>query len=52
MAPPTIIVHRIPDAWGFKSSNPSKDKLKIVGNIMELNKPTARIEIMDTMPNV
>ena len=52
MAPPTIIVHRIPDAWGFKSSKPVKDKLKIVGNIIELKRPTARIETIETMPIV
>lgn len=52
MAPPTIIVHSIPDACGFKSSKPSKDKLNMVGNIIELKRPTARIEIMETMPKV
>jgi hypothetical protein len=28
------------------------DRLKIVGNIMELKRPTVRMEIMETMPNV
>lgn len=52
MAPPTIIVQRIPDACGFKSSSPSNDKLKMVGNIIELNRPTASIETIDTTPKV
>ena len=35
IAPPTIIVHSIPDACGFKSSKPSKDKLKIVYRLFD-----------------
>ena len=40
IAPPTIAVHRSPEALGFKSPSPSIAKVKIVGNIIELNKPT------------
>ena len=42
-APPTIAVHNKPDALGFNSPIPSIAKVKIVGNMMELNKPTAKI---------
>ena len=52
MAPPTIMVHKIPEACGFKSSNPSRDKLKIVGNMIELKSPTANIDTIDTKPVV
>ena len=38
------MVHKIPEACGFKSSNPSRDSVKIVGNMIELNNPTPKIE--------
>ena len=40
IAPPKIAVHNNPEAFGFNSPKPSIAKVKIVGNIMELNKPT------------
>lgn len=43
MAPPKIAVHNNPDALGFSSPNPSIAKVKMVGNIMELNNPTAKM---------
>ena len=52
MAPPTIIVHKIPEACGFKSSKPSIAKVKMVGNMIELNNPTARIDHIATKPLV
>lgn len=52
MAPPTIMVHKIPEACGFKSSNPSRDKLKIVGNMIELKRPTANMDIIAIKPVV
>lgn len=39
-APPTIIVHKMPEPWGLSSPKPFNAKLKMVGNIMELNSPT------------
>ena len=40
----------ISEACGFKSPNPSIVKAKMVGNIIELNSPTAKIDHMDTKP--
>ena len=50
MAPPTIPVHNSPDPFGFRSPNPFKDSVKIVGNIIELNNPTAKILHIDNNP--
>ena len=52
MAPPTIAIHSKPEACAFKSPNPSKLKVKIVGNMIELNKPTAKIDHIETKPVV
>jgi len=52
IAPPTIAVHNNPDAFGFNSPKPSIAKVKIVGNIIELNKPTARMLHIDIKPVV
>ena len=43
IAPPTIAVHSNPDPFGFNLPIPLIDKVKIVGNIIELNKPTAKM---------
>lgn len=43
MAPPTIAVHNKPEAFGFNSPKPSIEIVNMVGNIIELNKPTAKI---------
>lgn len=52
IAPPKIIVHKIPEACGRKSDNPSEAKVKMVGNIIELNKPTAKILHIESNPSV
>ena len=52
MAPPTMAVHNNPEALGFKCPMPSIAKVKMVGNIMELNNPTARILHILTKPTV
>ena len=52
MAPPTIAIHSSPEACAFKSPKPSSDNVKIVGNIMELKKPTAKIDHIESSPVV
>ena len=52
MAPPTIAIHNNPEACAFKSPKPSKLSVKIVGNIMELNNPTAKIVHIEINPTV
>lgn len=52
MAPPTIAIHNNPEACAFKSPKPSKLSVKIVGNMMELNNPTANIDHIDNNPSV
>lgn len=51
-APPTIAVHNNPDALGFKWPIPSIANVNMVGNMMELNKPTAKMLHMLTKPVV
>ena len=50
IAPPTIAVHNKPEAFGFKAPRPSIATVKMVGNIIELNNPTARILHIAIMP--
>lgn len=50
IAPPTIIVHNIPDPCGLRLSNPSIDRVKIVGNMIELKRPTIRIDHIEINP--
>ena len=52
IAPPTIAVHNKPDPFGFNSPIPSMAKVNIVGNIIELNNPTARMLHMLNNPDV
>jgi|TARA_B110000240_G_C13449679_1_gene431960 hypothetical protein len=52
IAPPTIAIHSKPEACAFKSPKPSSDKVKIVGNIMELKKSTAKIDHIENNPVV
>ena len=52
IAPPTMAIHNKPDPFGFNSPIPLIANVKIVGNIIELNKPTARILHMDSNPVV
>lgn len=52
MAPPTIAIHNNPEACAFKSPKPSKLNVKIVGNMMELNNPTAKIDHIEINPFV
>ncbi len=51
-APPTIAVQSNPEACAFKSPNPSSVNVKIVGNMMELNNPTDKIDHSATSPFV
>ncbi len=48
IAPPTIAMHNKPEACAFKSPKPSKDNVKIVGNMIELNNPTAKIDHIES----
>ena len=50
MAPPTIAVQIIPDACPVNLPKPFVPKEKIVGNIMELNKPIHNKHHMATFP--
>src|SRR3546814_16194548 len=52
IAPPTIAVHMMPDPCGVCSPSPSVQRLKIVGNISELQKPTRNSAQPDTAPVV
>ena len=50
IAPPTINEQSSPDAWGFMSPNPLIAVVNIVGNIIELNSPTNKIDHIDNNP--
>ena len=50
IAPPTIAVHNKPEAFGFSGPKPSMANVKMVGNIIELNNPTASILHIANMP--
>lgn len=50
MAPPTIAVERIPDAFVVYFPNPSTESEKMMANITELNKPTPIIDHTATLP--
>lgn len=50
IAPPTIAVHNKPEAFGFSGPRPSIANVKMVGNIIELNNPTASILHIAIMP--
>ena len=50
MAPPTIAIHNNPEPLGFKSPVPSMANVKMVGNIIELNKPTAKMLHIEIKP--
>lgn len=52
IAPPTIAVHSKPEPFGFNEPIPSKANVKIVGNMIELNRPTARILHIEISPVV
>ena len=43
IAPPTMAVQSIPDPCPVCFPNPAIARVKIVGNIMELNNPTAKM---------
>ena len=45
-------MHSKPDACAFNSPKPSKVRVNIVGNIMELNNPTAKIDHIEISPCV
>ena len=50
IAPPTIAMHNKPDPLGFNSPIPLIANVNIVGNIIELNKPTDKILHIDSNP--
>ena len=50
IAPPTIPVHNNPDPFGFKLPKPLSDNVNIVGNIIELKSPMAKILHIDINP--
>ena len=52
IAPPTIAMHNNPDACALRSPRPSKLSVKIVGNMIELNNPTAKIDHIEIKPVV
>ena len=52
IAPPTIAVQSIPDACPVCFPSPSIARVKIVGNIIELNNPTARMLHIAKCPKV
>jgi hypothetical protein len=43
MAPPTIAIFRRPDPFPVSGPSSATPRLKIVGNMIELKNPTARI---------
>ena len=51
-APPTIAMHRMPEPWPVCLPSPSIASVKIVGNMIELNRPTAMIAHIATWPVV
>ena len=52
MAPPTIAMQITPEPSAARSPRPSFASVKIVGNMMELNKPIASSDQADTAPEV
>ena len=50
IAPPTMPVHSNPEPFGFKLPKPLSDNVNIVGNIIELNSPMAKILHIDINP--
>ena len=51
-APPTIPWQTSPDPLLVMAPKPFTARVKIVGNIMELKKPTAKIDHMATSPEL
>src|SRR5450755_1309243 len=49
-APPTMATQMIPEPSAARGPNPSLAREKIVGNMMELNSPTASNETPDAAP--
>ena len=52
IAPPTIAMQRIPDAWPVCLPSPLIESVKIVGNIIELKSPTEMIAHIEILPVV
>ena len=50
MAPPTIAIQSRPEAWAFSSPKPSNVNVNMVGNMIELNNPTTKIDHIETNP--
>ena len=51
IAPPTIAVHKIPEAWSVYFPKFLTAKVKMVANINEFIKPTVRMLHMATFPD-
>src|SRR5260370_36685424 len=53
MAPPTMAIFVTPDPFPVRGPSSATPRLKMVGNMIELNKPTARIVHMAVCkPNI
>src|ERR1700735_4715427 len=52
MAPPTIAMQITPEPSAARSPRPSLASVKMVGNMMELNRPIATSDQADTAPDV
>ena len=50
IAPPTMAVHNNPEPFAFNFPEPFIAKVKIVGNITELNNPTSNMDHMAINP--
>ncbi len=50
MAPPTMAIHKVPDAWLVNTPSLLIAILKIVGNMIELQNPTAINDHIATPP--
>src|ERR1700748_355729 len=51
-APPTIAMQRMPEPWLVCLPRPSMASVKIVGNMIELKRPTAMIAYIAVEPEV
>src|SRR3569833_1448614 len=50
MAPPTMAMHKMPEPFGAASPSPSTARAKIVGNMMELQRPIAMMAAAAVAP--
>src|SRR5262244_1069413 len=52
MAPPTMATHSTPEPSAVRGPRPSEANAKMVGNMIELNRPMASNDQPDTAPTV